>query len=358
MSPQTNTKPAPEVIGDYTVHPVASMFPLLEGKDYEELKQSIKEHGQLEPIIVDDAWAADPLLLDGRNRLRACLELKIDPWITTYETQFKKQVPPPAEEFILAENLWRRHLTDEQRGAVVTKATRWREAEVAKARKKSGKSADGSAGGRGRKKNLNQESGSGFPKRDVAEMHANSTVGRIAATAKISRYAAEQQVAVSTHAPELADQVAAGTMPLKDAAAEAHTRKAEKIGAKVPPPPKPAAPPAPVDQNKLIVADTAEILKHYMACTTSRQEDEFKRGVYKKLEELWGPPEDDSPRDRRSRPQRWQDAVEELKALQQEYEDWRDKNTEPGAVMAKLLEVTTLDLSILNIDLPLGWGRD
>ena len=233
MSPQPNTSPAPEVIGDYTVHPVASMFPLLEGKDYEELKQSIKEHGQIEPIIIDE-WKEDCLLLDGRNRLRACLELKIDPWII--ESPFKKQAKVPPAEFILAQNLFRRHLTDDQRMMIAAAILHRKEREEAEARQReAGK--HGSKGGRGKK---------------AAKTHAaNSTQGfreptaseKIAAAAKGTDYQARQALAVIEAAPELAEPVKQGKMALKDAAAEAHTRKAEKTGAKVPPPPKPAAPP-------------------------------------------------------------------------------------------------------------------
>ncbi len=190
------------------------MFPLLEGKDREELKTSLTEHGQQQPIVVKDR-----VLIDGRNRLAVLLELGKEPVVEQYAGTL------PVEEYILTQNLFRRHLTDEQRGAIVTKANRWREAKAAETRKKSGKSRDGSAGGRGRKKNLNLNSGSGLPERDVAEMHANSTVGRIAGQAGITRYTAEQQVAVATHAPALADQVAAGTMSLKEAARKANERK-------------------------------------------------------------------------------------------------------------------------------------
>jgi hypothetical protein len=68
------------------------------------------------------------------------------------------------------------------------------------------------------------------------------------------------------------------------------------------------------------------------------------------------------PTDRRSRPQRWRDAVAELLALQAEYADWlttlpnslRDSHT------AEALEaVVELDLTALaDTELPRGFGRD
>ena len=343
MSPQPNMKPAPEKIGDYTVHPAASVLPLLEGEAFEELKQSIKEHGQLEPIKLDKS----EVLLDGRNRLRACLELKIEPWCVVYETRFKGEVPVPPEDFIMAENLWRRHLSDDQKMLYAAEILLQKEAEAAKIRQQTA----GKQHGRGQKKKVGANSTQAIRQPKVTE--------KIAAAAKGTDYSARQAVAVLKDAPDLAEPVKQGKMALKDAAAEAHTRKAEKIGAKVPPPPKPAAPPAPVDQDKLILTHAAELFKQYELAPKVRLADEFKAKVYKKLEELLGPPEDDSPSDRRSRPQRWQDAVEELKELQREYEEWRDKATDLGsATMDKLTEVTILDLSILDIDLPLGFGRD
>ncbi len=68
------------------------------------------------------------------------------------------------------------------------------------------------------------------------------------------------------------------------------------------------------------------------------------------------------PTDRRSRPQRWRDAVAELLALQAEYASWltalpdslRDSST------AEALDVILdLDLSALaDIEPPRGYGRD
>jgi ParB-like chromosome segregation protein Spo0J len=55
-----------ERIGKYRVHPVASMFPLLEGEEFEDLVESIRAYGQKIPITVHEG-----LLLDGRNRDRA-----------------------------------------------------------------------------------------------------------------------------------------------------------------------------------------------------------------------------------------------------------------------------------------------
>jgi hypothetical protein len=66
--------------------------------------------------------------------------------------------------------------------------------------------------------------------------------------------------------------------------------------------------------------------------------------------------------DRRSRAQRWRDAVAELLALQAEYAAWLDALSETlrdGATGQALQAIVDLDLDdILTIAPPRGYGRD
>ena len=68
------------------------------------------------------------------------------------------------------------------------------------------------------------------------------------------------------------------------------------------------------------------------------------------------------PADRRTRPQRWHDAVAELLALQVEYTAWADAlpDTLRDTATAEALQaVIDLDLSDLaDIEPPRGYGRD
>ena len=68
------------------------------------------------------------------------------------------------------------------------------------------------------------------------------------------------------------------------------------------------------------------------------------------------------PTDRRSRPQRWYDAVAELLALQAEYSNWSDTLTESLSetpTAEALLVIVELDLSDLAAIQPSrGYGRD
>ena len=68
------------------------------------------------------------------------------------------------------------------------------------------------------------------------------------------------------------------------------------------------------------------------------------------------------PRDRRSRPQRWHDAVAELRALQEHYRDCLDKL--PNALCdtpygERLQAIADADIeALVEIEPPRGYGRD
>ena len=68
------------------------------------------------------------------------------------------------------------------------------------------------------------------------------------------------------------------------------------------------------------------------------------------------------PADRRSRPQRWLDAVAELVALQADYARWLDAipdATRDGTTAEALQAIVELDLDdIIAIQPPRGFGRD
>lgn len=55
-------------------HPVADIFPMIDSAAFELLKADIKKHGLREPIYLFQGK-----VIDGRNRLKACKELKIQP---------------------------------------------------------------------------------------------------------------------------------------------------------------------------------------------------------------------------------------------------------------------------------------
>jgi N6-adenosine-specific RNA methylase IME4 len=86
-------------------HPLANLFPLIEGGDYQILVDDLRQNGLRDPIIL-----LDGMILDGRNRARACEDAQVPP---RYEPFAGK--PEEAVAYVLSKNLARRHLNDAQR---------------------------------------------------------------------------------------------------------------------------------------------------------------------------------------------------------------------------------------------------
>jgi hypothetical protein len=66
------------------------------------------------------------------------------------------------------------------------------------------------------------------------------------------------------------------------------------------------------------------------------------------------------PVDRRSRPERWRDAVDILRALQEEYQAWLDnllESLQSSTLAEKLEEVCAIDLDTLDIAAARLWPR-
>lgn len=95
-------------IGSFETHPIADEFPLLEGDEYARFRDGIKDLGQLEPIARQGG-----VILDGRNRLRAVLELGIEPRFAEYDGDPMR--------FIVAKNIERRHLELGARALIATR---------------------------------------------------------------------------------------------------------------------------------------------------------------------------------------------------------------------------------------------
>ncbi len=94
----------------YEIHPIANIFPMMSHSEFEALKADIKEHGLRESIVF---WKN--MLVDGRNRLKACEELGIEP----DESELMEETDPVA--WVISHNLHRRHLSETQREVVAAK---------------------------------------------------------------------------------------------------------------------------------------------------------------------------------------------------------------------------------------------
>ena len=87
-------------------HALANLFPLMEGREFDELVADIEAHGCREPI-----YLLDNQILDGRNRWRACEKLGARPTLVEYEGD-------DALAFVVSLNLRRRQLTDGQKAVL------------------------------------------------------------------------------------------------------------------------------------------------------------------------------------------------------------------------------------------------
>ena len=90
-------------------HPLAAIFPLMEGAELGALTDDIRAHGLVEPIILPEGR-----ILDGRNRYLACRGADVQPTYRPFEG-----VDPFA--FVISANLHRRHLTRGQRHTLIEK---------------------------------------------------------------------------------------------------------------------------------------------------------------------------------------------------------------------------------------------
>jgi hypothetical protein len=64
---------------------------------------------------------------------------------------------------------------------------------------------------------------------------------------------------------------------------------------------------------------------------------------------------------RKSRPEWWRAALEELRTLQMEYQSWLDnlpESLQDGSTAEMLETICELNLDELDIELPRGFGRD
>jgi hypothetical protein len=97
--------------GEMPFHPVAGLFPPLEGPEYEALKADILTHGLHVPVVTFQGQ-----IIDGRNRYRACRDLGIKPNFQEWDGRGS------LVSFVLSLNQHRRHLTESQRAMIAAKA--------------------------------------------------------------------------------------------------------------------------------------------------------------------------------------------------------------------------------------------
>jgi N6-adenosine-specific RNA methylase IME4 len=107
-------------------HPLADLFPLIEGAEFDALVEDVRENGILEQIVMHDG-----MIIDGRNRYRAGLAAGIiDPTdagkpgmnFRSFGGIIGDDKDPLA--WVLSKNLRRRHLSESQRAMVAARIAR------------------------------------------------------------------------------------------------------------------------------------------------------------------------------------------------------------------------------------------
>lgn len=93
-------------------HEYAEIFPWIEGKARDELRESIRKEGVVEPIVFLNEY-----ILDGRNRYELARELGVEYPRVDY-------LGEDPLGFVVAKNLPRRHLSDQQRVMAAAKIAR------------------------------------------------------------------------------------------------------------------------------------------------------------------------------------------------------------------------------------------
>jgi hypothetical protein len=182
-------------VKDLPFHEVANLFPLIEGKEFEQLKADIKEHGQRLPV-----WTYRGRIIDGRNRYRACRELGMEP--STQEWDGNGSLVA----FVWSLNGPRRHLGKGQLAAVAVEMLPWLEKEARERQRQAGK-----VHGKGRPKAKLPEL---IPEAKRDDGEARKQAAKLAGTN--ARYVSMAK-AIKEADPEAFEQVKAGKVNLHQA---------------------------------------------------------------------------------------------------------------------------------------------
>lgn len=241
-----------EEIGGYPVHPAASAFRMSDSETLDDLANDIKEFGLREPIVlvaywpdayallrshgfdvedgedisgrdfgsdVNDELVNPPMVLvDGRNRLTACIQAGVEPVFTTDipgNTSGLDSDDPGFDQFVwdwvYSKNLHRRHMSQNDKLAAA-KAYHAQEKIWAKERQRE---HGGTAPGKSLSPHGDQVSESA---------NDNKAASRAAKKAGISRNTLLRSEYVDEHAPDLAEKIEAGEMSVTAAEKQARER--------------------------------------------------------------------------------------------------------------------------------------
>ena len=120
-----------EYIDGIPVHPVASLFPMIGDEELQALADDIKANGQREPIVLahlNGIQDDEVVLIDGRNRFRACEIAGVEPEFRTDFLLHGEAIGP----WIMSHNRHRRHMSKTQMATVAVEYEKWLAVEAKK----------------------------------------------------------------------------------------------------------------------------------------------------------------------------------------------------------------------------------
>jgi hypothetical protein len=233
---------APAIAAELLVHPVCKLFPMMSDDDLANLTEDIRANGQVEKIVMYEGQ-----IVDGRNRLKACQTLGVEPSFIQWRERYQGQMD--VAQWIFSMNAKRRHLTPKQLAAAYLALEGWRDLERAQAAKAEGQKRGGETAGRGRPKAdslLAISPGSNpanaalaalptqgdAPADTTAEPKQGHSTGRrkkLAIEFGVSDHTAKQLLAVEKDKPELLTEIAQGNINPREAANRARAETSGKV---------------------------------------------------------------------------------------------------------------------------------
>lgn len=230
-------------LGPYTVHPAADAYPLIDGEEFDKLVESIRTNGLREPLVLTHDRT---VLVDGRNRYRACEKAGVKPAFTTLAADVTEL---DILALVVDRNERRRDMNQGQK-AMVALALEPMFAEAA--RKEQRKAALATAAAKTasnptpapssliadlREANPPSQPPRAVPSVAVPPPAERTSSSRAARAVGASPRAVQQAKAVTRDAPDLAEQVRSGTLALD--AADKERKKRVAAMPKPEPAPKP-----------------------------------------------------------------------------------------------------------------------
>jgi hypothetical protein len=211
-------------MAEFTIHPAANEFPLMDEKRLSELTEDIRTNGLREEITLCDGD-----ILDGRNRYKACLAAGVTPRTRKFDGD------PWA--YVWSLNGERRDLTggDEQRYLIWKRcheqSEAWNQTQERIAKEANAKRSKAAKGNSNAAKGSKNSNGTKCP---TTEKSKHVSRAEKAAASRTNEGAVKRGDSLSSHAPDLAEQVRKGEIKPTDAHKELRKRKrqAKETGAK------------------------------------------------------------------------------------------------------------------------------